>query len=102
MQEQVLQYFHGAMNETRTRDPDLGKVVLYQLSYHRKCVRTLVCFSKPAAKVMLFFELTKFLSKKMQKKCILQQKRGRMNLSTPFLWYGLRIISNSYVALQHN
>ena len=24
-----------AMNETRTRDPDLGKVVLYQLSYHR-------------------------------------------------------------------
>ena len=23
------------MNETRTRDPDLGKVVLYQLSYHR-------------------------------------------------------------------
>ena len=25
----------GAMNETRTRDPDLGKVVLYQLSYHR-------------------------------------------------------------------
>ena len=32
MQEQVL---HGAMNETRTRDPDLGKVVLYQLSYHR-------------------------------------------------------------------
>ena len=32
MQELVL---HGAMNETRTRDPDLGKVVLYQLSYHR-------------------------------------------------------------------
>ena len=26
---------HGAGNETRTRDPDLGKVVLYQLSYSR-------------------------------------------------------------------
>ena len=25
----------GAGNETRTRDPDLGKVVLYQLSYFR-------------------------------------------------------------------
>ncbi len=26
----------GAKNGTRTRDPDLGKVVLYQLSYFRK------------------------------------------------------------------
>jgi hypothetical protein len=26
----------GAGNETRTRDPDLGKVVLYQLSYSRE------------------------------------------------------------------
>jgi hypothetical protein len=26
---------NGAGNETRTRDPDLGKVVLYQLSYSR-------------------------------------------------------------------
>ena len=26
---------HRAVNETRTRDPDLGKVVLYQLSYYR-------------------------------------------------------------------
>ena len=29
----------GAGNETRTRDPDLGKVVLYQLSYSRIGVR---------------------------------------------------------------
>ena len=28
----------GAGNETRTRDPDLGKVVLYQLSYSRNGV----------------------------------------------------------------
>ena len=27
---------YGAGNETRTRDPNLGKVVLYQLSYSRK------------------------------------------------------------------
>jgi hypothetical protein len=26
---------NGAGNEIRTRDPDLGKVVLYQLSYSR-------------------------------------------------------------------
>ena len=30
---------HGAGNETRTRDPDLGKVVLYQLSYSRVVVQ---------------------------------------------------------------
>ena len=35
-----------AENGTRTRDPDLGKVVLYQLSYFRK---------KSSAKVILFF-----------------------------------------------
>ena len=30
----------GAENETRTRDPDLGKVVLYQLSYFRRMSKT--------------------------------------------------------------
>ncbi len=35
-QQQKLCYLiFGAGNETRTRDPDLGKVVLYQLSYSR-------------------------------------------------------------------
>ena len=28
-----------AENETRTRDPDLGKVVLYQLSYFRSVLK---------------------------------------------------------------
>ena len=34
---QAFQTFvgNGAKNGTRTRDPDLGKVVLYQLSYFR-------------------------------------------------------------------
>ena len=32
----------GAGNETRTRDPDLGKVVLYQLSYSRILVKAAI------------------------------------------------------------
>ena len=32
----ILRFQKGAGNETRTRDPDLGKVVLYQLSYSRR------------------------------------------------------------------
>ena len=34
----------GAKNGTRTRDPNLGKVVLYQLSYFRDCE----CKDKPS------------------------------------------------------
>ena len=44
-----------AENETRTRDPNLGKVVLYQLSYFR------ICFCKTGAKIGVFAELTKYL-----------------------------------------
>jgi hypothetical protein len=35
---EVYRKIIGAGNETRTRDPDLGKVVLYQLSYSRVLV----------------------------------------------------------------
>lgn len=31
----VSTYFYGAENGTRTRDPQLGKLMLYQLSYFR-------------------------------------------------------------------
>ena len=31
-------WLFGAGNETRTRDPNLGKVVLYQLSYSRTAI----------------------------------------------------------------
>ena len=34
----------GAGNEIRTRDPDLGKVVLYQLSYSR--IESMLCIFK--------------------------------------------------------
>ena len=34
---------HGAVNGTRTRDPRLGKPMLYQLSYYRKvCAKKMV------------------------------------------------------------
>ena len=39
-------FFGRAENETRTRDPNLGKVVLYQLSYFRLfCVCKDISFS---------------------------------------------------------
>ena len=54
----------GAENGTRTRDPNLGKVVLYQLSYFRiffQKINVLKGISLNAsAKVRLFFELTKY------------------------------------------
>ena len=55
----VLKEF-GAGNEARTRDPDLGKVVLYQLSYSRVvkyCRKQGVlygCFSTAQAKFFKF------------------------------------------------
>ena len=45
----------GAENETRTRDPDLGKVVLYQLSYFR--------LSFDGAKVQFFSFMQAFFIK---------------------------------------
>ena len=46
----------GAENETRTRDPNLGKVVLYQLSYFRISPY----FSFGIAKVRIIFKLPNF------------------------------------------
>ena len=50
--------FFGAENETRTRDPNLGKVMLYQLSYFRK---SNAFFSFGIAKVRINFKLPNFL-----------------------------------------
>ena len=60
----------GAENGTRTRDPNLGKVVLYQLSYFRIFLLSLVLvrssldkhFSKCDAKVRLFSETAKLFA----------------------------------------
>ena len=52
-----------AENGTRTRDPNLGKVVLYQLSYFRLFNPNQRCISPNAvAKVMLFFEPPKLFA----------------------------------------
>ena len=61
---------NGAENGTRTRDPNLGKVVLYQLSYFRIFYLFLTLFrallnkhfSKCDAKVRLFSETTKLFT----------------------------------------
>ena len=53
----------GAENGTRTRDPNLGKVVLYQLSYFRlfpNFHRSVPL--NASAKVLLFSELPNFSS----------------------------------------
>ena len=42
----------GAENETRTRDPNLGKVVLYQLSYFRIMLK-LLHGAKPVLRVQI-------------------------------------------------
>ena len=63
----------GAENETRTRDPNLGKVMLYQLSYFRKFLNLLFSISRSnrcyfrfaSAKVLLFFEPPNKSSKKV-------------------------------------
>ena len=40
----------GAVSEARTRDPQLGKLMLYQLSYYRVCI----------AKLDIICQLSKF------------------------------------------
>ena len=61
----------GAENETRTRDPNLGKVVLYQLSYFR------IHFLIASAKIEQDFESAKYFAKKMQKNVKKLQKRRK-------------------------
>ena len=58
----------GAENETRTRDPNLGKVVLYQLSYFRITFRTQSSyFPIASAKVAPFLISPKYFAKKIKK-----------------------------------
>ena len=63
----------GAENGTRTRDPNLGKVVLYQLSYFRIFYENFTLLSASlsiaGAKVQHFFEPPKLLLHFFLKKC---------------------------------
>ena len=56
----------GAENETRTRDPNLGKVMLYQLSYFRSFKRIVFVWD---CKGTHFLITSKFFRKNFQKKC---------------------------------
>ena len=53
----IIENKKRAENGTRTRDPDLGKVVLYQLSYFRKnaCAK-IVLFLGTAKKKYIFLD----------------------------------------------
>ena len=54
----------GAENGTRTRDPNLGKVVLYQLSYFRIALIVI-----RDCKVTQIFRLSKFFLKNFHHRC---------------------------------
>ena len=48
----------GAKDGTRTRDPNLGKVMLYQLSYFRKCdCKYSACFLFMQKNVAVFMQI---------------------------------------------
>ena len=68
----------GAEDEARTRDPNLGKVVLYQLSYFRRffCLKRVVFVWDCKGTQKIF--TSKSFCKKMHKKCKKSQKRPKI------------------------
>ncbi len=60
----------GAENETRTRDPNLGKVVLYQLSYFRIMSQPFSLIA--SANIWQIFYSAKFSAKIFQKTLLFQ------------------------------
>ena len=76
----------GAENETRTRDPNLGKVVLYQLSYFRIMFLNRATFiGFASAKVVAFFHSPKLFAKKLQKNRIFYVFAHFLSLNRHFL-----------------
>src|SRR5699024_9631535 len=67
----------GAGNETRTRDPDLGKVVLYQLSYSRPGAAYINGLAKPVKAPAQKISVTggKTRSSVDAHRCILAERR---------------------------
>ena len=49
-----LLIFYRAANETRTRDPNLGKDMLYQLSYCRKMLKNIALVRKRVQRYCFF------------------------------------------------
>ena len=75
--EDDLKFDFGAEDEARTRDPNLGKVVLYQLSYFRVYIPF---FSFGIAKVRTFFNSPNFFATFFEKVSIFYKKGKRMPL----------------------
>ena len=69
----------GAENETRTRDPNLGKVMLYQLSYFRRFKRVVFVWD---CKGRCFFLICKSFCKNfyffVQNMCFIGRKSSEM------------------------
>ena len=74
--------FFGAEDEARTRDPNLGKVVLYQLSYFR----IVPLFSFGIAKVGIFLLPPNFFATFFEKMCIFLQKPAKTGSFSNFLF----------------
>ena len=62
-----LLIFHRAANETRTRDPNLGKVMLYQLSYCRKMLKNIALVRKRVQRYCFFLIWPNIFEKKCKK-----------------------------------
>ncbi len=71
----------GAEDEARTRDPNLGKVVLYQLSYFR----IVLFFSFGIAKVDIFSLPPNFFATFFTFLCIFLQKTAKTGNFSTFL-----------------
>ena len=50
----VPAHLYRAANETRTRDPNLGKVMLYQLSYCRRMLKNIALIRKRVQRYCFF------------------------------------------------
>ena len=66
-QELCPAHFYRAANETRTRDPNLGKVVLYQLSYCRRMLKNIALIRKRVQRYCFFLTWPNLLRKKCKK-----------------------------------
>ena len=70
----------GAENETRTRDPNLGKVMLYQLSYFRIKTLSFRLGLQRYALILNFQTFCDFFFKNIQKRVLRPQIKVRLDI----------------------
>ena len=73
--EDDLNFDFGAEDEARTRDPNLGKVVLYQLSYFCVLSRCFRLGLQRYEQKLNFQTFLRFFSKKVKKSALLRKLR---------------------------